>query len=191
MCKLVIKEVKMSEKNKNITCFMVGFQRVFVIIRSDIKNPYNVDLLKIISKYCLLLKEDQSTKFETFKSAIDSIINEHDEINELIENALKIYEVNPITDNLDEIYRYLSVISDTALEVCSQLRQKNFDRAYDLVDAIHCLPEALISKKQWDPKTYWKIYIRPYREKWDKQFLKNQERELLKTSFFKFFRHIC
>lgn len=181
----------MNEKNKNFTCFMLGYQRIFVIIRSDINNPYNLDLLEIISKYCLLLEEDQSTKFDTFKSEIYNIIDEHTDINELIENALKIYEVNYITDNLNEIYRYLSVISDTALEVCTQLRQKNFDRAYDLVDAIHCLPEALISKKQWDPKLYWKMYIRPYREKWDKQFLKTQERELLKTGFFKFFRHIC
>ena len=169
------REVKMNEKSKNSTCFMLGFQRIFVIIRSDIKNPHNINLLELISKYCLLLKEDKSTKFDIFKSEIYNIINKHDEINELIENALKIYEVTPITDNLNEIYRYLSVISYTALEICMQLRQKKFDKAYDLVDAIHCLPEALISKKQWDPKLYWKMYIRPYKEKWDNQFLKNYD----------------
>ena len=55
-----------------------------------------------------------------------------------------------------------------------------------MVDAIHCLPEALISKKQWKPKTYWKIYIRPYREKWDKQFLMDYEKNFLKPVFLIF-----
>lgn len=173
----------MNEKERNITCFMLGFQCIFILIRSNIRSLYNIDLLEIISKYCLLIKEEHLIKFETFKSEIVKILNNDEKTKELLEIVLKAYEVIPVTDNLSEIYRYLSVIGDVALEICTQLGLKNFDRAYDLVDAIHCLPEALISKKQWDSKAYWKIYIRPYREKWDKQFLKNQERELLKTVF--------
>ena len=179
----------MNEKYKNVTCFMLGFQRIFIVIRSSIKNPYNIGLLEKISKYCLLLKEGHATKFETFKSEIIEVVKEYEETKKLLENALKVCEISFITNNLCEINRYLSIISETALEACRQLIQKNFDRAYDLVDAIHCLPEALISKKQWKPKTYWKIYIRPYREKWDKQFLMDYEKEFFKTGFFNFFSH--
>ncbi|RXE57503.1 hypothetical protein [Acetivibrio mesophilus] len=179
----------MNEKNRNITCFLIGFHRILIVIRSNIRNPQNMSLLETISKYCISLQEESLTNFEIFKSEIIEVVNEQKEIKELLNNALNVYEVDPITDNLSEIYRYLSVISDSALEICTQLRQKSFDRAYDLVDAIHCLPQALVCKKQWDPRAYWKIYIRPYRERWDKQFLENQERKLFITSFFKFVGH--
>jgi len=116
----------MNEKYKNVTCFMLGFQRIFIVIRSSIKNPYNIGLLEKISKYCLLLKEGHSTKFETFKSEIIEVVKEYEETKKLLENALKVCEISFITNNLCEINRYLSIISETALEACRQLIQKNF-----------------------------------------------------------------
>ncbi len=179
----------MDGKDRTASYFMLGFHRIFIIIRSSIRSPHNISLLCEISKYCLSLKEGHVTEFETFKTEIIRIVKDDAERKELLENALKIYEVEFITDNLIEMNRYLSVISETALEICTQLRHENFERAYDLLDAIHCLPEAIISKKQWNSKAFWKMYIRPYREKWDNQFLSSEERELQNTGILGFLRH--
>ena len=178
----------MNEKNRNISCFMLGFQRIFIIIRSQIRSHYNISLLEQVSKYCLKLKDEEAIEFEIFRNEIFRILNDNLETNEFLENALKIDCISYVTDNLGEINRYLSVLNDTALEICTLLRHENFDRAYDLVDAIHCLPEAIMSKKQWNSKAFWKIYIRPYRKKWDNSFLSIQEKQLLKSGILGMFQ---
>ena len=181
MCKLVIRRNRMSEKNRNVSCFMLGFQRIFINIRSQIRNPYNISLLEQVSKYCLKLKDEDAIEFELFRIEIYGNVSSDLETYEFLENALKMDCISYVTDNLGEISRYLSVLSDAALEICALLRQENFERAYDLVDAIHCLPEAIMSKKQWNSKAFWKIYIKPYREKWDNNFLSIQEKQLVKA----------
>lgn len=178
----------MENKKINVSCFMLGFQRIFINIRSQIRSPYNISLLEQVSKYCLKLKDEDAIEFEIFRNEIFRIMSDNLETNEFFENALKIDCISYITDNLGEINCYLSVISDTALEICTLLRHESFDRAYDLVDAIHCLPEAIMSKKQWNSKVFWKIYIKPYREKWDNSFLCIQEKQLVKSGILKMFQ---
>ena len=180
MYKLVIRGIKMNEMEKKISCFMIAFMRIFIIIRSCIKSPYNISLLNEISKYCLLLEEQNVAGFEAFRLEIIRVVKDDVKTKEFLEDALRIYEIDFITDNLCEINRYLPIINNTALEICTQLKQKNFDRAYDLVDAIHCLPEAIMKKKQWNSKVFWKTYIKLYREKWDKNFLSIEEKKLVK-----------
>ncbi len=158
---------------------MLGIQRIFIIIRSQIKNPYNINLLEEVSKYCLALKDEHAIGFEAFKTEIIKTVKDNIETKGFLENALKIDHISFITDNLSEINRYLPVLSDSALEICEQLRYKNYDRAYDLVDVIHCLPEAIISKKQWNAEVFWSIYIKSYREKWNNDFLGIKEKELI------------
>lgn len=164
----------------NVARFMLGFHRIFVLIRSDIRNSCNMDLLRLISKYSLSLREEHISDFETFKLKCMQRVKHCPEIKNQLQNALAIYEFNH-TDNLMEINRYLLVISDAALEIRTRLKHEEFARAYDLVDAIHCLSEAIISKNSWEPKQFWTVYMKPYREKWDNHFLVNVEREVLNT----------
>lgn len=178
----------MDERNRNISRFMLGFQRIFILIRSQIIGPYNISLLEKISKYSLKLKEESAIQFEMFKAEILKIVNENTEMRGFLENALNIEYISFVTDNLSEINGYLSVISDTALEICKHLKHDNFDRAYDLVDAIHCLPEAIMSKKHWNSKAFWKTYFMPYRKKWDNNFLSIKEKELVKSSILRIFK---
>ena len=167
---------------------MLGFQRIFIFIRSHIRSPHNISLLEEISKYCLVLKDGREIEYEAFKEEIIRIVEDDVESKEFLENALKIDYISVATDNLSEIISYLSVLSEAILEICSLLRDESFDRAFDLVDAIHCLPEAIMCKKQWNSKLFWKIYIKPYREKWDKSFLSLLEKELAKRGIFGAFR---
>lgn len=51
------------------------------------------------------------------------------------------------------------------------LKTKDFERAYDLIDCYHCLPDIIADNNFCIPKSYWKTYIRSYRDKWDKTFL--------------------
>lgn len=66
--------------------------------------------------------------------------------------------------------------------ICIRLRylmkRKEFEHAYDLVDSVHCLPEIIVENNFCVPKTYWKTYIVPYRCKWDKEFLKEYQKQL-------------
>lgn len=51
------------------------------------------------------------------------------------------------------------------------LKTRNFEKAYDLIDSYHCLPDIMANNNFLIPKSYWKTYIKPYRDKWDKTFL--------------------
>lgn len=171
---------------KNLTFFLLGFQRIFIHIRSQIQNPYNIGLLKKISEYSLtLIKSD--IEYDIFKTEINKIVNSDAQLEELFKMALNNINISFETDNLQEIKGYLYVLSDTSLEICIQLNAGYFDRAYDLVDAIHCLPEAILSKKNWNTKVFWNTYIKPYRERWDMNFLGSREKELVKHGMLSIF----
>lgn len=161
----------MDKKDRNITCFMLGFHRVFVIIRSNISSPENINLIRIINSYCSLLKGEHIIKFVDFKSEISKSVKGNFENQEIVKNALNLSELEIVTDNIKEINRYIPIINCTTVEILRLLKCGSFNRAYDLVDAIHCLPKALMYKNIWSPNDYLNIYIKPYREKWDEKFL--------------------
>ena len=84
------------------------------------------------------------------------------------------------TNNLNEINRYCILISNICGQGCRFYDEGKFDQLSDLIDLVHGLPEALINKEIWNPKKFWKIYFNPYRKKWDKNFLKIEQKKLLK-----------
>ena len=68
----------------------------------------------------------------------------------------------------EEIYKLLIRLCEESYVV---LKAHNYEKAYDLIDCYHCLPNIIIENHYTIPKIYWKVYIKPYREKWDKSFL--------------------
>lgn len=72
------------------------------------------------------------------------------------------------------------------IDLCEQLKtfinQNNYEKAYDLADCIHCLPEILADNGFAIPTTYWKAYIKKYRKKWDKGFLKKYEKIIRRST---------
>lgn len=67
-------------------------------------------------------------------------------------------------------------INDLLIKLCKELirilETKNFERAYDLSDSFHCLPNIIADNNFRIPKSFWKTYIKDYSNKWDKCFLK-------------------
>ncbi len=57
------------------------------------------------------------------------------------------------------------------------LIQNNFEQAEDLVDCVHCLPNILADNHFTIPKSFWKTHVKTYRKKWDKTFLRSEERD--------------
>lgn len=51
-----------------------------------------------------------------------------------------------------------------------------FDRADALADALHCLPEMIADNDFRVPKTFWKVHIKIYRDKWDGDFLRAEQK---------------
>ena len=60
------------------------------------------------------------------------------------------------------------------------LEKEEFDKAYDLVDCFHCLPEIIADNNFSIPKTFWKTFVKYYRDKWDNDFLKVEQKEFKK-----------
>lgn len=171
-------------KSANSACFLVSLQRILVFIRSQIKISFNEHLITIINNYLLELNNDYEINFLIFKGRILNLVEKENDFRDFFHGALELERSNFDTDNMDEINRYLPVIRDAVLELERCLKKSNYDRAYDLVDAIHGLPEAILNKKKWKARKYWKIYIKPYREKWDNDFLKGREKELFKKGIW-------
>lgn len=57
------------------------------------------------------------------------------------------------------------------IQLCDELKRlilnRDFDKAYDLADAFHCLPDIIADNDFEIPKSFFKTYINPYMKKWD------------------------
>lgn len=174
--------------NEKIACFMLGFHRIFVFIRSQIQSEYNENIMKVVSKYSLRLESGSVNEFEKFKTEILKIVEVDIKAKDFLFSALNIDYKNYTTDNITEIYRYLPVLSNVASEICRLLRDACYDQAYDLVDSIHYLPDAILDKRKWNAKAFWRTYDRRYKEKWKNNFLENSKKKLVKKGILDIFR---
>ena len=73
-----------------------------------------------------------------------------------------------------------AVLIRAFLELQIVLKSKNDEQIFDLADTLHNLPND-ISKNLTIPKWFWSN-LKYYREKWDKDFLRN-EQKLMKNKF--------
>jgi len=59
------------------------------------------------------------------------------------------------------------------------MQNKNLEKSYDLVDCFHSLPIIIADNNFKVPRSYWKNFIYSYRKKWDKKFLKNEQKNIV------------
>ena len=71
------------------------------------------------------------------------------------------------------------------LVVCERIHKllicKQFNQAYDIVDAVHCLPDIIAENNFSVTKSYWMHHLKQYRHKWDNKFLVNEQKLYIKT----------
>lgn len=143
-----------------------------ILIRNNIRYKFNIAILdKIIQ---VLMCNGQDFEDNQVRKAIASISNLDQELWYYVYHN-NIYTNHKLLKN-SQIYKLLITICNTLKEL---LEVQEFDKAYDLVDSVHCLPEIIAENNFSIPKSYWKSFIKSYRKKWDKTFLV-QEQKLLK-----------
>jgi hypothetical protein len=145
-----------------------------LVIRPDIRNPSNARVVRAILDE---LSDDGSLEKTGLNKRLSMIPG--------VDNALKVYIANTLVDaSVDGTVglKYLSVLVTALKEVEHLLVEGDFERAYDLVDAIHIMPEIIVRYGSLN-RAYWKTHIGPYRDKWDKGFLVDEQWELRWVGF--------
>lgn len=144
---------------------------VFANIRSDVEYKLNIQILdKIIQ---VLSVDKETTEENQIRKAIAEIENLDCEKWYYVYHS-NLYVNHSILENKD-IYKLLITVCELLKTL---LENQQYDRAYDLADAVHCLPEIIADNNFSITKSYWKININFYRKKWDKTFLKEEQKIL-------------
>lgn len=76
-------------------------------------------------------------------------------------HSLKNILTAPANDNT-----FFQIIAIVASQTEFLINTESFEQAYDLIDAIHCLPEILMTTDK-DMYSYWNLYILKYQLKWN------------------------
>lgn len=83
------------------------------------------------------------------------------------DNALEhIFLLKKTLMNTDKDDVFFKIILIAANQIEYLINIENFEQAYDLIDAIHCLPEILMTADR-DMGSYWDLYILKYQHKWN------------------------
>ena len=142
--------------------------QALIIIRNNIKEELNAEVLFEIIK---TLETDNSTDENQIRKAISSI----DQLDR--ERWFFVYHNNVyVNHRIMNKPAILSLLVNALKCLLSELRRGNFDKAYDLADGIHCLPEIIADNDFKIPKSYWKTFVVNYRNKWDKYFLRDEQK---------------
>ena len=139
-----------------------------IIVRNDIQNNLNCDILAKISD--VLKCSEQKDEENPIRRALASLHG--------LDSSLWNYVYH---DNVYVMHRMVkdSHIYDLLLALCMEslriLEMKNFERARDLLDSYHCLPNMIADNHFSVLNAYWRTYIQPYRRKWDQTFLRAEQ----------------
>lgn len=143
--------------------------RVFLLIRTDIRSQHNSDLLNVLLKSLqrLLNGEDLET-YDLIK-----------DINQ-ITNRIRLDDIKG--SNIDHLKLfppiYMSLLDNVLTEAIHVFEMRDYQRAYDLIDAVHFLPQLLITE-DWERGEYWESFIIPYRIDWNNDFLKSLDSQII------------
>jgi len=122
--------------------FLVNLFRICIFIRSDIKRFKNEEILEIVLKSW------------NDKIILSEIVNELPLVN--TQKDFDIYVDYVLEKFLLHAFERLKTL----------LKNKLYEEAYDLVDAIHGLPELLLRQEIKHMRDFWNVYIEPMRRKW-------------------------
>lgn len=145
-----------------------------ITIRSNIFEKSNI---QILSQMIKVLETRNNTEDNQIRKAISSIEG-LDRQYWFFAYYNNLY-VNHQIVNKDAIYVLLIKLLQSL--IC-ELNQKAFDKAYDMVDCFHCLPEILADNNFTIPKAFWRTFVKDYRNKWDNDFLRAEQKTLKKHS---------
>ena len=163
---------------------MRAYQTLFVLIRSNPKGLYYIDLLKTFKNYIDL--ELSAKKLAKLKNDLDEIENIDMIEKDYLKNELYVYKDNESFNDIDKLKNYIYALPVVTDEMIKLLERKEYERVHDFADAIHNFSEFLVTDF-WSADKYYKVYIKPYNEKWKDTFLCELEsRNRIKAFLAKF-----
>ncbi len=94
-------------------------------------------------------------------------------------NAEKAFETIPqVEAALSGFPQFRFLIADVLDEARALFRAQRFEQAYDLIDAIHCLPEVAFDENR-NMGRFWRTHIAGYQEKYSSGFFDPYKMEIL------------
>ena len=75
--------------------------------------------------------------------------------------------------------RIVNLLKKICEDLIIAITSHEYEYARDLTDTIHCLPEIIAENHLTIPKSYWKSHIQFFRDKWDKNYLRSEQRALI------------
>ncbi len=139
-----------------------------VLIRSDIKNPKNTEILEKIKE---ALASDYTGAEENTVRRCLAEIPDLDKAKWRFAYHENVYVNRSVMKN-QQLYILLLKVCD---ELIKDLKSESYEKAYDLADIFHCLPEIIADNNHTIPESYWIHYVGRYRKNWDMNFLVNEE----------------
>lgn len=122
-----------------------NFYKLMVLMRSDIKNSKNLIICELI-----LNAINSQIPNETLLFKLSEIFNLDDYQNFFSFDS---------GDNICIKNNELKIITVGVEEVLNCLQLNKYDFAYDLIDALHILPEVLSNNGNIELYDYWKTYF--------------------------------
>lgn len=147
------------------------------IIREDIKNDNNIIILQSIMNVLSIRNQYEANQIRASISRVKGLDIEK----WYFVNHMNLYTYDAIIKD-DQAILLLKKICEKIIEM---LELCEFDKAYDFVDTVHCLPDILAENHCAIPKSFWKNNMHNFRNKWDKNLFKSEQRLLHKAYRYK------
>ena len=141
-----------------------------ILIRSDIRAKTNVAVLEQIIK---VLESENSAEDNQIRKAISSIEGLDGERWYFV-----FYNNVYVNHKLLKKAESYSLLINLMQNLVCELEKCHFEKAYDLVDCVHCLPEMIADNNFTIPKSFWRTFVKSYRNKWDREFLRFEQKRL-------------
>jgi len=145
--------------------FMISLQRILILLRSDITNDVYLKFLSV-AKDCFI--EEPISDYRRYVLLLKRLVNGVD-LNQYEEHCLYVTGKDrdkSSCDNWSVIKEYIPIITSYIDEIFLLTEEERFEQSFDLVDMLHALPEALLLKQKWDEAAFIRVYINPYKLKW-------------------------
>ena len=139
-----------------------------VLIRNNIREKANP---QILSQLIIVLQEKENVEENQIRKAVSSI-KELDREPWYFTHHNNVYVNHQILKE-DQLYDlFIKLFQNLIYE----LDREQFEKAYDLADSFHCLPEIIANNSFTIPRSFWKTFVKDYRSKWDNDFLRVEEK---------------
>lgn len=151
---------------------------ILVAIRSYPDATINSNVVsKIIAVLNNRMESNEINQFRRELRAVETIeqIDIYDFV--FFENKYSYFSLPFLKD--ERVYVVLLVAFE---ELTTVLKEGNCEKIVDLVDCLHDLPIILVKNNYSIPKLFWKTFVKYYRNKWNKDFLRD-EQKLFKKHF--------